>query len=64
MKYTPDLFDKACKPAPAVVRELESGVPLFGGKRKLVERIREESADINVGRLLAKKSTKSLPKER
>lgn len=37
--------------SPAVVMELEASVRLFGGKRKLVERIREESADLGVRQL-------------
>ena len=35
----------------AVVMELEASIRLFGGKRKLVERIREESADVGAGQL-------------
>ena len=37
--------------SPAVVMELEASVRLFGGKRKLVERVREESADLGVRQL-------------
>lgn len=34
--------------SPAVVMEVEASVRLFGGKRKLVERVREECADLGV----------------
>jgi protein ImuB len=37
--------------SPAIVMELEASVRLFGGKRKLVERVREESADLGVRQL-------------
>ena len=37
--------------SPAVVMELEASVRLFGGKRKLVERVREESADLGIRQL-------------
>lgn len=37
--------------SPAVVMEVESSVRLFGGKRKLVERVREECADLGVRQL-------------
>jgi len=36
---------------PAVVMELEASVRLFGGKRKLVERVREEVGDLGVSQL-------------
>lgn len=34
--------------SPAVVMEVEASVRLFGGKRRLVERVRDESADLGV----------------
>ena len=37
--------------SPAVVMELESSVRLFGGKRELVQRIRDECADLGVRQL-------------
>lgn len=37
--------------APAVVMELASSVRLFGGKRQLVARVRDESTDLGVERL-------------
>ena len=37
--------------SPAVVMELDASVRLFGGKRKLVERVREGSADLGVRQL-------------
>ena len=37
--------------SPAVVMELDASVRLFGGKRKLVERVREEAADLGVRQL-------------
>ena len=37
--------------SPAVVMEVESSLRLFGGKRKLVERVREECADLGVRQL-------------
>ena len=36
---------------PAVVMEVEASVRLFGGKRRLVERVRNESAELGVGQL-------------
>lgn len=36
---------------PAVVMEVEASVRLFGGKRKLVQRVKEESPDLGVGQL-------------
>ena len=37
--------------SPAVVMEVETSVRLFGGKRKLVERVREECADLGARQL-------------
>lgn len=37
--------------SPAVVMELSASVRLFGGKRKLAQRVREESADLGVKQL-------------
>ena len=37
--------------SPAVVMEVEASVRLFGGKRKLVERVRDESGDLGVRQL-------------
>jgi len=37
--------------SPAVVMEVEASVRLFGGKRKLVERVRDECADLGVRQL-------------
>lgn len=37
--------------APAVVMEAAASARLFGGKRKLVERVRDEAADLGVARL-------------
>jgi protein ImuB len=37
--------------SPAVVMEVEASVRLFGGKRKLVERVRDEVADLGVRQL-------------
>ncbi len=37
--------------SPAVVMELEASVRLFGGKRKLVERVRSEVGDLGVSQL-------------
>jgi len=36
---------------PAIVMELEASVRLFGGKRRLVERVKEESAELGVAQL-------------
>jgi len=38
-------------PSAAVVMELEASIRLFGGKRRLVERIKTESAELDVGQL-------------
>ena len=35
----------------AVVMELEASVRLFGGKRRLVERVKQESSELGVGQL-------------
>ena len=37
--------------SPAVVMEVEASTRLFGGKRRLVERVRDESADLGVRQL-------------
>ena len=37
--------------SPAIVMEVESSIRLFGGKRKLVERVRDECADLGVHQL-------------
>ena len=37
--------------SPAVVMEVEASVRLFGGKRKLVERVRDEVGDLGVRQL-------------
>ena len=37
--------------SPAVVMEVEASTRLFGGKRRLVERVREESADLGIRQL-------------
>ena len=37
--------------SPAVVMEVEASVRLFGGKRKLVERVRDEAGDLGVRQL-------------
>ena len=37
--------------SPAVVMEVEASTRLFGGKRRLVERVREESVDLGVRQL-------------
>jgi protein ImuB len=37
--------------APAVVMEVEASLRLFGGKRRLVQRVREESSDLGVAQL-------------
>ena len=37
--------------SPAIVMEVESSVRLFGGKRKLVQRVRDECADLGVRQL-------------
>jgi protein ImuB len=37
--------------APAVVMEVESSIQLFGGKRRLVERVRDECAELGVRQL-------------
>ncbi|MEP6876907.1 MAG: DNA polymerase Y family protein, partial [Burkholderiales bacterium] len=37
--------------SPAIVMELEASVRLFGGKRKLVQRVRDECADLGVRQL-------------
>ena len=37
--------------SPAVVMEVEASARLFGGKRRLVERVRDESADLGVRQL-------------
>lgn len=42
---------EALSVSPAVVMEVEASVRLFGGKRRLVQRVREESTDLGVHQL-------------
>ena len=52
LQFTPRVaLVEPVSPAPAVVMELEASVRLFGGKRRLVERVRLESADLGVRQL-------------
>lgn len=52
LQFTPRvaLLEAGCEPS-AVVMELEASVRLFGGKRRLVERVRAESAALGVAQL-------------
>ena len=52
LQYTPRVaVIEALSESPAVVMEVEASVRLFGGKRRLVERVREESVDLGVRQL-------------
>jgi protein ImuB len=52
LQFTPKVaLVEAMLASPAVVMELEASVRLFGGKRKLVERVREECEDLGVRQL-------------
>ena len=49
LQFTPRVaLVEPLTPSPAVVMELQASVRLFGGKRKLVERIRHECVDLGV----------------
>jgi protein ImuB len=52
LQFTPRvaLIEPTCM-QPCVVMELEASVRLFGGKRRLAERVRDESADLGVKQL-------------
>ncbi|MET0209913.1 MAG: DNA polymerase Y family protein [Burkholderiaceae bacterium] len=52
LQFTPRVaILEAASESPAVVMEVEASVRLFGGKRRLVERVRAESADLGVAQL-------------
>ena len=52
LQYTPRVaVIEALSESPAVVMEVEASIRLFGGKRRLVERVREESVDLGVRQL-------------
>lgn len=52
LQFTPRVaLVEAGTPGEAVVMELEASVRLFGGKRRLVERVKAESAELGVARL-------------
>lgn len=52
LQFTPRVsVVDAASVSPAVVMELEASVRLFGGKRKLVERIKVETQELGVGQL-------------
>ena len=52
LQYTPRVaVIEALSESPAVVMEVEASTRLFGGKRRLVERVREESVDLGVRQL-------------
>ena len=52
LQFTPRVaILEALSESPAVVMEVESSVRLFGGKRRLVERVRSECADLGVRQL-------------
>jgi protein ImuB len=52
LQFTPRVaFIEPDRSSPAVVMELAASTRLFGGKRKLAERIRDESVDLGVARL-------------
>lgn len=52
LQFTPRVaVSEPLSAAPAVVMELEASVRLFGGKRKLVQRIKDESPDLGVAQL-------------
>ena len=52
LQFTPRVaVIEALSASPAVVMEVEASARLFGGKRRLVERIREESPDLGVRQL-------------
>lgn len=49
LQYTPRVaVIEPITESPAVVMEVEASVRLFGGKRRLVERVRQESTDLGV----------------
>ncbi len=49
LQFTPRVaVIEALSASPAVVMEVEASVRLFGGKRRLVERVRDETADLGV----------------
>ncbi|CAN7594142.1 DNA polymerase Y family protein [Variovorax paradoxus] len=52
LQFTPRVAVlEALLPCPAVVMEVEQSLRLFGGKRRLVERVREECPDLGVRQL-------------
>ncbi len=52
MQFTPRVaVIEVLSEAPAVVMEVEASLRLFGGKRRLVERVRDESVDLGVRQL-------------
>ncbi|MGL6112441.1 MAG: Y-family DNA polymerase [Rubrivivax sp.] len=52
LQFTPRVaVIEALSASPAVVMEVEASTRLFGGKRRLVERVREESPDLGVRQL-------------
>jgi protein ImuB len=52
LQFTPRVaVIEALSASPAVVMEVEASARLFGGKRRLVERLREESPDLGVRQL-------------
>ena len=52
LQFTPRVaVIEALSESPAVVMEVEASVRLFGGKRKLVERVREGVCELGVGQL-------------
>jgi protein ImuB len=52
LQFTPRVaLIEAAAASPAVVMEVEASVRLFGGKRRLVQRVREECADLGVRQL-------------
>lgn len=52
LQFTPRVaVIEALSASPAVVMEVEASARLFGGKRRLVERVREESPDLGVRQL-------------
>jgi protein ImuB len=52
LQFTPRVAVlEALLPCPSVVMEVEASLRLFGGKRRLVERVREEAPDLGVRQL-------------
>ncbi len=48
LQFTPRVAVLEADVAPAIVMEVEASLRLFGGRRRLIERIRDESAELGV----------------